>query len=343
MHGRDNSFDVIRHVCALLVLFSHHFVLSGREEPFVPGFNSLGGIAVAGFFTISGYLVAGSFLHTSTMSAYFLKRAARIYPALAVCAVLMVFAVGSMESVGGGMDFVVSRDSILALAKVLCFGPADIAQLTQGFIFSGSLNGSLWTLKIEVLMYLLIAVGLFVRPSVVVPIAMLAGFVAVRLYCQSSGNDLTQKLGVYALAAIAFCVGSILHFLALESKSTRLGLLASAAVVLAVALKLGGAFAPILATISFSVILIPLALSTRDRIIRGRFDASYGIYLYAFPVQQLVINLSGLSFYPSMFLSVLITAFLGVLSWFVVERPAIRAASALREHLEMRSMARVSD
>jgi peptidoglycan/LPS O-acetylase OafA/YrhL len=131
VHGRDNSFDVIRHVCALLVLFSHHFVLSGREEPFVPGFNSLGGIAVAGFFTISGYLVAGSFLHTSTMSAYFLKRAARIYPALAVCAVLMVFAVGSMESVGGGMDFVVSRDSILALAKVLCFGPADIAQLTQ--------------------------------------------------------------------------------------------------------------------------------------------------------------------------------------------------------------------
>jgi peptidoglycan/LPS O-acetylase OafA/YrhL len=277
------------------------------------------------------------------MSAYFLKRAARIYPALAVCAVLMVFAVGSMESVGGGMDFVFSRDSILALAKVLCFGPADIAQLTQGFIFSGSLNGSLWTLKIEVLMYLLIAVGLFVRPSVVVPIAMLAGFVAVRLYCQSSGNDLTQKLGVYALAAIAFCVGSILHFLALGSKSTRLGLLASAAVVLAVALKLGGAFAPILATISFSVILITLALSTRDRIIRGRFDASYGIYLYAFPVQQLVINLSGLSFYPSMFLSVLITVFLGVLSWFVVERPAIRAASALRERLEMRSMARVSD
>jgi peptidoglycan/LPS O-acetylase OafA/YrhL len=241
------------------------------------------------------------------------------------------------------MDFVFSRDSILALAKVLCFGPADIAQLTQGFIFSGSLNGSLWTLKIEVLMYLLIAVGLFVRPSVVVPIAMLAGFVAVRLYCQSSGNDLTQKLGVYALAAIAFCVGSILHFLVLESKSTRLGLLASAAVVLAVALKLGGAFAPILATISFSVILIPLALSTRDRIIRGRFDASYGIYLYAFPVQQLVINLSGLSFYPSMFLSVLITVFLGVLSWFVVERPAIRAASALRERLEMRSMTRVSD
>jgi peptidoglycan/LPS O-acetylase OafA/YrhL len=277
------------------------------------------------------------------MSAYFLKRAARIYPALAVCAVLMVFAVGSMESVGGGMDFVFSRDSILALAKVLCFGPADIAQLTQGFIFSGSLNGSLWTLKIEVLMYLLIAVGLFVRPSVVVPIAMLAGFVAVRLYCQSSGNDLTQKLGVYALAAIAFCVGSILHFLASGSKSTRLGLLASAAVVLAVALKLGGAFAPILATISFSVILITLALSTRDRIIRGRFDASYGIYLYAFPVQQLVINLSGLSFYPSMFLSVLITVFLGVLSWFVVERPAIRAASALRERLEMRSMARVSD
>lgn len=58
-----------------------------------------------------------------------------------------------MESIDGGMDFVFSRDSILALARVLCFGPADVAQLTQGFIFSGSLNGSLWTLKIEVLRF----------------------------------------------------------------------------------------------------------------------------------------------------------------------------------------------
>ena len=76
-----------------------------------------------------------------------------------------------------------------------------------------------------------------------------------------------------------------------------------------------------------SYVVFYLAFSLHFRMYRwARFgDFSYGVYLYAWPVQQMLL----LYFEPSMnvwnlfSLATLISVFLAVLSWNIVEKPAL--------------------
>ena len=81
--GRRNGLNLVRLGLALAVLVSHGYALLGRPEP-APGGEKVGTWAVFGFFAISGYLITGSRL-SSPLSAYVLRRLARIYPAFLVC------------------------------------------------------------------------------------------------------------------------------------------------------------------------------------------------------------------------------------------------------------------
>ena len=64
----------------------------------------------------------------------------------------------------------------------------------------------------------------------------------------------------------------------------------------------------------------------------GRFgDVSYGVYLYAFPIQQSVYALwPGLSFSASLLVVTVLTLIAGWLSWRLVEAPALRLKRYLR-------------
>ena len=82
--------------------------------------------------------------------------------------------------------------------------------------------------------------------------------------------------------------------------------------------------AGVLATLGFCIATVSIGLLYVDQSIRGRFDISYGIYLYAFPVQQLVINKTSLGFGWSMLVSTLIVIALATVSWRLVEQPALQ-------------------
>lgn len=92
---RNNSFDLIRHLAALMVLVSHHYVLAGMNEPVIQGYNSLGGVAVLCFFAISGLLITLSYLNAASLQDYLVKRVARIFPALIVCSFVMTYVAGA--------------------------------------------------------------------------------------------------------------------------------------------------------------------------------------------------------------------------------------------------------
>ncbi len=91
---RFDSFDLLRAVGALAVLVSHSFALTGRPEPGVPGADTLGGLGVAIFFSISGYLIALSWRRDPRPGAFLVKRSLRIFPALGVAVVLAAFLLG---------------------------------------------------------------------------------------------------------------------------------------------------------------------------------------------------------------------------------------------------------
>ena len=77
--------------------------------------------------------------------------------------------------------------------------------------------------------------------------------------------------------------------------------------------------------VSFSTIAI--CTSVGDPLVKGRFDYSYGVYIYAFPVQQVVINTLHMGFYPSMLLSAVTVLFLSHLSWNLVEKRFLTRSS----------------
>ncbi|MDF0729810.1 acyltransferase [Pseudomonas entomophila] len=328
MLNRHNSFDLIRHAAALMVLVSHHFALSGQTEPTLQGINSLGGFAVLAFFAISGYLVTQSFLRSSLQS-YAIKRAARIFPALIVCAFVMVYWVGGMYS-DALLATAGSKEALLKFLQISAFGRADINTVTQGFVFPESLNGSLWTLKFEFGCYVLVALALSLVRRPVVPLLILLGFCALNVASTSISHPLSGKLSIYSSVCIGFFVGAALAF-----HQGLLGSFKSRAILAGVGLLLMGVavvgFMPLLASsVGFSLATLAFGTMVTDRIIRGRFDISYGLYLYAFPVQQLLINCTELGFYPSMAAAACVTTLLATLSWLCIEKPALAYAKGPR-------------
>ncbi|KAF2389681.1 acyltransferase family protein [Pseudomonas frederiksbergensis] len=320
---RNNSFDLIRHFAALMVLVSHHYVLAGLSEPAIQGYNSLGGIAVLCFFAISGLLITLSYLNTASLQNYLLKRVARIFPALIICSFVMTYVAGAFFA----SDYVSGAGAFIDFLRISAFGRATIDEVTHDFIFSESFNGSLWTLKIEFAFYILLALVLTLYRSALMPWALLLLFcIATYVLGNYPVHALAQKLLVYCAAGIAFFSGSLIAFYKQHFDRARTKFIVLAVASLMVFVSLGSSAAWVLATLGISLATISLGLLYVDKTIRGRFDISYGIYLYAFPVQQLIINKTQLGFFPSMAVSALIVVGLATLSWLIIEQPALALA-----------------
>ena len=87
--GRDNNFNLIRIVAALVVLVTHSFALVGESIGM-----TIGLIAVDVFFIVSGFLVTASLLTRQSTIEFLWARALRIFPALLVMLLLTVFVLG---------------------------------------------------------------------------------------------------------------------------------------------------------------------------------------------------------------------------------------------------------
>jgi peptidoglycan/LPS O-acetylase OafA/YrhL len=205
------------------------------------------------------------------------------------------------------------------------FGRATIEPITQGFIVSESFNGSLWTLKIEFGFYLLLALALGMYRRALMPWVLLAAFaVATYVLGNHVPGALAQKLAVYSAAGIAFFAGAVIAFNQQYLSDRRVLAIALVTGAGLIFFSVGTPLASVLATLGLCLATLSLGLLYVDKTLRGRFDISYGMYLYAFPVQQLIINKTSLTFVPSMLVSALIVIVLATISWRLVEQPALQ-------------------
>jgi len=159
--GRNN-FDGVRIALALIVVLAHISALTEVSEfrNFEVIFDS--DFAVKGFFAISGFLVAKSYLSSRSVVEYAEKRFRRIYPAYAA-SIILCLCIGLIVTPLGMLDFVRSPQTIkCALSNMVFLG---FVQPTLPSVFDGNpiqvLNGSLWTIKVEVLLYFCLPVVIF--------------------------------------------------------------------------------------------------------------------------------------------------------------------------------------
>jgi peptidoglycan/LPS O-acetylase OafA/YrhL len=344
LNTRKNSLNLIRLFLAAVVLIAHSFYLAGAGVgPHIRGEN-LGGWAVAGFFALSGYLITGS-RFTNSLGDYLVHRVARIYPAFLVCLVvtITVFApLGYLQQNGSLANYWTTETTPLRFLfsnLFLQMQHYDVSFTPASVPFAGSWNGSLWSLYYEFLCYLVIAAfgGIaWVRRS---PLPLAVAF-ALSVSVYANLPAITPFLADTDFSLMAKLLPFFLGGALVQAFSARIGLnwvggvssIAVAAVCIYAVPTWGGQLAA--PFITYGLLWISSVMPS-PRLIRIH-DVSYGFYIYAWPVQQLMalygVHNRGLTIY--ILASAAGTLALATLSWLCVERPVMRIVRRRRKGKE---------
>ena len=337
--GRDNNFNLIRMVAASAVLVSHAFPItlgSGAAEPLEALLDrSLGSLAVMIFFAISGFLIARSFDRSPRLADWLAARIMRLFPGLLVVLLLTAFVLGPLVTVLP--PEVYFRDPTVGTYVlrnlVLVSQQYGLPGVFETLPFPEAINGSLWTLFYEVLCYggvLLVGLaGALDRPRRALWIfaALLAVYALLCLPAVESG--LHPKIVSLRKLALPFAIGTALYVWR-DRVPLGWGWVAGLGAV-AAALHDTVLFREIFVFwLSYTVFALAYLPGGRIRRYNDFGDYSYGIYIYAFPVQQTMMDLFGpMTPLENMAMAFPVTLACAVLSWRLVEKPGLAARHRL--------------
>jgi peptidoglycan/LPS O-acetylase OafA/YrhL len=331
--GIAPGFNFLRLTAAMAVLFSHSFELAssaGWPEPFrhfSGGQTSIGGSAVYIFFIISGFLVTASYQKSQDVLDFVLKRALRILPALVIVILLTAFVLGPTMTTLPLTDYFSDERFRSYLLNALTIGGDSLAGVYEDLPAKGSVNGSLWTLRYELICYALVifagASGLLYRHSLLLVLAV--PLVVLGWWAKNKSVYFFEPLGIevaYLFRFVGYFVAGMTiwifrHHIVLDWRYA-----AAAALLSLIALHFG--LYHLLFPLLGGYLVVFLAMRLQIDFLSQR-DYSYGIYLYAFPIQQLVVALApGQPFcWTNMLLSAPPTIICAVLSWHLVEKRAL--------------------
>jgi peptidoglycan/LPS O-acetylase OafA/YrhL len=332
---RANALNAWRLGLALAVIVWHSLVLTGRPLPPFALHQFATQDFVDGFFAISGFLIPASWLSNPRLRNYALARGLRILPGMWVCLVVTAFVIapigiaiqgGSAAKLltsGGPLRFVV-RNSAVAYVQF------DIAGTPTGVPFPGMWNGSLWTLQYEVLLYIAVAVlGLvtILGRRWLFPVAFTLALVWSTLDpCPLDGGTVAERT---ARLAVMFAAGGLMHRFR-DVIPARWSLVAvGAAIVLA-----ANALLPdyrLVGAIPLAYTVIASGALIHNQRLNLRTDLSYGTYIYACPVQQVLViaGLGSLNTWVFAIIATAVTLPFAAMSWFLIEKPAMRLKSRI--------------
>ena len=331
---RANSLNALRLVFAVAVIVSHAWPLGGFGNDPEFGGLTLGTWAVAGFFVISGYLIASS-RRGSDLGSFLTRRFLRIFPGLIVCLITIVVCFVPIAAIREPGKFPPSFGAITSflLGRGLLLSNNYGIQGTLTHVpYPNTWDGSLWTLSYEVLWYLLIGLFLtlaFIRRNPLVTILAFGAIAAAHIGIVESGSlgqgrfPMLVDLGTYFLAGAT-----------LQAFAARIPVRTSLAVAAAATLLVGSLLgkATLIAALPLAYLCFWLGIKLPLRRIGRVNDISYGTYIYAFPVQQLIAVFGGAALGVAAYigLSVFLTLPIAALSWVAIEQPALRRRSRRR-------------
>ena len=336
MH-RKNNFDFLRLVLATFVIITHAYHLSNDNltewlRDLTNNQVTFSYLGVKGFFVISGYLIFQSLIRSKGLLDYYWKRILRLFPALLVVLILTVILA----------PFVYENELVpfLSNTDVWTYIPNNLSLYkSQYFIsgifennpYKGAINGSLWTIRYEFTMYVILSFLYIIRKKeALLKITLGCSFLALLIgnwffkdfFANKGfivGADLLLDLGVF------FIGGSFLASLKIEGNKyfKILGMLSFIMILVGLFFNEFNVVKyitlPIFITY-FGLQSTPIINSIGTRI----GDLSYGIYIYGFPVQQTLYYYFESNYIELMIYGFLISVLFGYLSWHLIEVKALK-------------------
>lgn len=340
--GRDNNFNLIRAIAATAVLVSHAYPITQGPDVLQPMEKltglTLGTLSVYAFFAISGYLIAASFERSRTRLHFIAARVLRLVPGLLVSLLVVAYLIGPLVTTlplaayfsdPAAYSFLF-RNLVLYTPQYTLPGVFETAPYT-------TIEGSIWTLFYEVAAYVILffagLTGALAKPRVMaVLLALLVAlWVAVRLV----DIELPTHLSLLIRMALPFATGSAFYIWRAQLPLSIVGV---AALIGLSALTRNTVIYEAVLVLALSYIVFWAAYIPNTRWLRAYNrvgDYSYGIYIYAFPIQGLAVWMFGsMSPLQNMAIALPMTLLPSILSWHLIEKPALavryRLADALR-------------
>lgn len=326
--GTDN-FLLVRMLAAAAVIYGHGFALvvtHGERDLFVRmGWGSYSGtIAVDLFFIVSGFLVTGSYLRRRNVFAFAWARALRVIPGYACCLVASAFVLGALYTtlpLAAYLGHAGTHDYVQVNLKL---GTHLIWRLPEVFVDNprrDTINGSIWTLPAEVRMYLWVALtgalGILARRwscSLLLLGLFVLGLIAPEHLWLVPHPAFVRLAGCFALGVLCYLYRDVIP---------ANGWLLAACALLAWALRHTPLY-PLAFALAEAAFVFWFAYRTRWQGYNRVGDYSYGLYLWGYPMQQVVAyHVPASSPLTNAVLALPLALLVAVLSWHLVEKPAI--------------------
>lgn len=338
---RHNNFGIVRLAAAFFVMAGHMYVLAGGAAPVFYGIP-IQEIGVDIFFVIGGYLISKSWMRSHDFAEYICRRCFRIFPALIFCVCITVFLAGPLVTSLSLGEYFSDRMTWKYLRNIVLYTNHVLPGVFTDNPYPGAVNGSLWSLPVEFMMYLFLPLWINIGKKMeaykdIFWIASTAAAVLTaciygagggigKIDLVIAGRELGQILSPvirvvpYEMAGSMVAVCRMEKYLNLQVSVLVLAVLAGLSSVSPFA-------ACLIAYIVLPYAVLSFALADRPYFSAvNRRDISYGIYLFSFPIQQMLVQLwisydIVLHVFVLLALSVLLSAAAGFITEKVVESP----------------------
>lgn len=312
-------------LAAFMVIFSHQHALLALPEPTPIPFATWGSIGVFIFFSLSGFLVAKSWHDDPHAFRFFARRGLRIWPGLLFVVALSVFVIGPVFTSHPVHEYLAMAGTWGYFRNAVFVMQFNLPGVFNNNPGGNAVNGSLWTIPIEVYWYGLLMVagviGIFRRRWVALVCWLgLISITFLYFHLQDSASRAWKlELGCFFLSGVLLYIFRTVW----TARPVRAAILLSA--VGGCLLLFGQAYMAVVLTLPYAVVLFGSASLPWVRQMGRWGDPSYGLYIYAFPVQQCVAAVWGkqLGFFPALVLSCALTTVAAYVSWHALEKPAL--------------------
>ncbi len=342
--GIGQGFDFLRIALAVMVLLNHSFlIVDGSYDRLARNnlwcvFNAI----LPMFFALSGFLITGS-AQRLKLKDFLINRSIRIVPALAVDIFVSSLLIGVIFTTMPLHEYFQDKKFLHYFLNVIGFIHYELPGVFESNPFPGQVNGSLWTVPFEIGCYalmsclillnavnyklkIIITSGAFIAASYALGywFSVHANPLATPTPLHNYANNFVSERGNYLY--FYFLGGALLYVIREHVPCSKILAGLSATLIIFFGLWPIGDFTKLILMLPIAYVTVYVGVLPIPKIpFYSRGDYSYGVYLYGYPLQQvLILLLPGLSIAVHFALSLICASTVALFSWHCIEKPILK-------------------